>query len=151
MAAEDRQIEQGQAGHQIHLLAPPPRQQRGLHIAVALEVPVETAPGDLQALGDLEHAEVVEAALHHGGVRRVEPVVTAPQRAIGALALALRSRFGRGHRRGLGKMGAAGCRSANPDRQASTAALDSPVSLRPLDRSPRLAGGPMWPGDMAVH
>lgn len=36
---------------------------------------------------------------------------------------------------------------------ATTACVEKidPVSLQPLARSPRLPGGPMWPGGMAVH
>ena len=36
---------------------------------------------------------------------------------------------------------------------ATTACVEliDPVSLKPLRRSPRLPGGPMWPGGMAIH
>ena len=36
---------------------------------------------------------------------------------------------------------------------ATTACVEriDPISLQPLARSPRLSGGPMWPGGMAVH
>jgi hypothetical protein len=36
---------------------------------------------------------------------------------------------------------------------ATTARVEmiDPVSLRTLHRSPRLQGGPMWPGGMAIH